>query len=406
MSSAIKRAPRGNGILPPDLAGTFQKASWVLAALGVVLGAAGFLTDRVRFGHSYLVGFMFTATICVGALLWVVILHLTKSGWSVAPRRILEWISQGTVALLPLFIPIIALAPSLWTRWMGDAAKHDKLVQLKSAYLDPAFFYARAAVFLVVWAGIATWYYRLSREQDETGSRTLSARMQGFAPVAILLLAISLTFAGFDWVMSLDPHWYSTMFGVYIFAGGAVTSLATLSMLILVFRKHGVGGDLLTVEHQHDTGKYLFGFTIFWAYIAFSQFMLIWYANIPEETIFFKVRWFNGWENVSIVLLFGHFILPFMILLSRTAKRTGLLGLGAGLLFVMHFVDMYWLIMPNLNREGGFGLSTFAPSWIDLGGLLLPFGLTAAWLSYRVLGDPAFPLKEPYIPEALKDENL
>ncbi len=407
MSAATKRIPKGNGLLPAELAGTLQKASYALAALGVILGGAGFATDRVRFGYAYLAGFMFTATICVGALFWVVILHLTKSGWSVAPRRILEWVSQGTVALLPLFIPLIALAPSIWSHWMSAHGMADEQVQKKAGYLNPTFFYARAAVFLVIWAGLATWFYKLSREQDQSGDKSLSERMQGFAAPAVAMIGLSLSFSGFDWIMSLDPHWYSTMFGVYIFAGGAVSSLAVLCLGILAFRKRGVAGDLLTVEHQHDAGKFLFGFTVFWAYITFSQLMLIWYANIPEETIYYRIRWFNGWEYVSVALIFGHFILPFCILLSRTAKRSSILGIGAALILVMHFVDMYWAVMPNLNREGGgSGLSTFAPSWIDLGGLLLPFGLTAAWLSYRVLRDPAHPLKDPYIPEALKAENL
>jgi hypothetical protein len=398
--------PKGNGLLPPELAGMMRNVSYGLAGLGVILGGAGFATDKVRFGYSYLTGFVFTATICVGALFLVVVQHLTKASWSVGPRRILEWVSQGTVALLPLFIPLIALAPSVWSHWMGEQALHDEIVQKKVGYLNPTFFYTRAAVFLVIWAGLATWFYRLSREQDQSGDRTLSERMQGFSAPAIALLGLSISFAGFDWVMSLDPHWYSTIFGVYIFAGGLISATAVLALMVLRYRQHNVGGDLITVEHQHDVGKFLFGFVVFWAYIGFSQFMLIWYANIPEETIFYRIRWNNGWESVSLALVFGHFVLPFAILLSRTAKRTGLLGLGAALIVVMHFVDLYWLVMPNLNREGGVGLSTFAPHWIDLGGLLLPFGLTAAWLSYRVLGDPAYPLKDPYAPEALKAENL
>ena len=207
--------------------------------------------------------------------------------------------------------------------------------------------------------------------------------------------------------MSLEPTWYSTIFGVYAWAGLWQSGLAAITVTAILLRRQGALQGVIGRAHYHDLGKLVFAFAVFWTYIAFSQFMLIWYANIPEETIYYRIRWFNGWEYVSIAIVFGHFVLPFLILLSRTAKRSNLLGLAAGLIVLMHFVDMYWAVMPNFNREaGGKGLSTFTPSWIDLGGLLLPFGLTAAWLSYRVLRDPAHPLKDPYIPEALKAENL
>ncbi|MFO0617855.1 MAG: hypothetical protein U0414_35015 [Polyangiaceae bacterium] len=402
--STPKRVPKGNGLLPPALAKRFAMLSYVVAALGVALGVGGFLTNKERFGYSYLVGFIVTMTISVGALFFVVIQHLTKSSWSVAPRRTLEWISQGATALPALFIPLVALAPTIWNKWMGPEALEDTLVKAKSAYLNKGFFFTRAAVFLLVWAALAHFFYKNSRDQDLTGDRKHSTRLQTFAAPATALLGLSITFAGFDWVMSLSPHWYSTIFGVYIFAGSIITALAVLAIVVVRYRQHNVGGDLLTVEHQHDVGKFLFGFVIFWAYIGFSQFILIFYANIPEETIFYRVRWQGGWDVVSLSLLFGHFVVPFLLLLSRTAKRTNLLALGAAIIIVMHVVDVYWMVMPNLTK--GEEHSKFAFSWIDLGGLLAPVGLAMAWVSYRVLGDPAYPLKDPYTAEALKAENL
>lgn len=406
MSAVQKKVPKGGGLLPEALRESATKISYGLAALGVALGVAGFFVDRLRFGFAYLTGFVFTATIVVGALFFVVIQHLTKAGWSVAPRRIMEWISQGTAALVVLFIPLIPMAKDVWSHWMGEHAAHDVLVQKKVAYLNVPFFYTRTFVYLVAWALLAFWVYRLSREQDRTGDRKLSERLQGASAPATALLGLTISFAGFDWVMSLDPHWYSTIFGVYVFAGALITSTAVLSLVIVRYRRDNIGGDLLTVEHQHDVGKFLLGFTVFWAYIGFSQFMLIFYANIPEETIFFKHRWEHGWSTVSLLLLFGHFILPFCILLSRTAKRvSGLLSLGASLIIVMHYVDVYWMVMPTYVQPGQTA-SHFAPSWIDLAGLLAPVGLTMAWIANRVLKDPAYPLKDPYIPEALKAENL
>lgn len=402
MSAVRKTVPRGDGLLPQSLRDNFTKLSYGVAAVGLALGVGGFLSDRSRFGFSYLTGFLFTATICVGALFFVIIQHLTKAGWSVGPRRLMEWISQGTVALLILFIPIIAMSHDIYHHWMGEAAHSDPLISKKVAYLNDKFFYARAVVFLVIWAGFSVWFYKLSREQDRTGDRTLSQRLQSAAAPAIALVGLSISFAGFDWVMSLDPHWYSTIFGVYIFAGGLISSTALLALLIVRMRENDVGGDLLSIEHQHDVGKFLLGFTVFWAYIGFSQLILIWYANIPEETIYYIRRWRGGWENVSVTLIFGHFVFPFLILLSRTAKRTNsLLSLGAILILIMHYVDMYWMIMPHVGDK-----APFAPSWIDIGGLLLPVGVTMVWIAKRVLGDPAYPLRDPYAPEALKAENL
>jgi len=398
--STHKRIPKGNGLLPADLAKSISTTCYVLAALGLAGGIAAFMSDRVHFGFAYLVGFLFTMTITAGSLFFVVILHLSKSGWSVAPRRALEWLSQGTTALPALFIPLILLAPQVWSKWMAPEAGHDHVIAGKHGYLNTTFFFIRAAVFLSVWALLAFWFYKNSREQDQTGDRKLTGRSEAFAAPATFLMGLSITFAAFDWIMSLSPHWYSTIFGVYVFAGSVVATFAVLALIAIRYRAHNVAGDLLTVEHQHDIGKYLFGFVIFWAYIGFAQFMLIFYANIPEETVFYRIRWEGGWYVPSLVLLFGHFIIPFLMLISRTGKRSPtILSLAAILVLAMHFLDLYWMVMPNL-------MPNFAMSWIDFAAFLTPVGLALAWIAYRVLGDPAYPLKDPYTPEALKAENL
>jgi hypothetical protein len=404
MSHVVKKVPKGNGTLPKALAESWAKIGYGLGALGLVAFLAGFLltpaAERGRFGAAYLTGFMFTTTIGVGALFFVVIQHLTKAGWSVAPRRIMEWLSQGLTASAGLFVPIVLMSQDIWHHWMGPHAAHDPILLKKQAYLNPTFFYVRAVIFLLTWALLAAWFYKQSRDQDTSGDRKLSAKRESAAPPAIAALGITISFAGFDWVMSLDPHWYSTIFGVYIFAGSLVSSMAVLALCIIRLRKHNVGGDLLTVEHMHDVGKFLFGFTVFWAYIGFSQFILIYYANIPEETIWYKHRWEGGWSSISMLVFLGHFVAPFLILISRTAKRSPtLLGLGATIIVVMHWVDLYWLVMPNFDHHLHFRL-------VDILGVIAPVGLTLAWLAWRVLGHPIIPLKDPYVPEALKAENL
>jgi hypothetical protein len=365
-----------------------------LTGVGLVGGAIASLSDTTRFAHAYLTGFVFVITLGVGALLFLAIQHVTRAGWSVPVRRPMEWLATSLPLGALLFVPVAALAPRLYHHWMHgapDDAKH-------RFFLNPWLFIARAAIYFAVWSLLARFFHRESRRQDETGDHAHTLRMQRRSAPAILLIAITLTFAGFDWLMSLDPHWYSTIFGVYVFAGSMTGALSVLALVLLAMEKSGVGAA--TVEHRHDVGKLLFGFTVFWAYIAFSQYFLIWYANIPEETIFYLRRWEGGWQGASVALVVGHFALPFVLLLSRTAKRSALvLGVTAALMLAMHWLDVWWLVMPNLEGSGG------KPSLIDLAGLLPPVGVVALWLAIRASREPALPLRDPRLAEALGLEN-
>jgi hypothetical protein len=211
---------------------------------------------------------------------------------------------------------------------------------------------------------------------------------------------LTLTFAGFDWLMSLQPHWYSTIFGIYVFAGGFASALAALALLTLALQKAGVVKSVSTVEHRHDIGKLLFAFTVFYAYISFSQYFLIWYANIPEETIFYAQRWVGGWKAASLVLVFGHFVIPFALLLSRAGKRSPLvLGLAAGVILFSHWADMYWLVMPVLDA------ATPRLSWVDLAGLLGPVSALLLWVAERAAREPLYPVGDPRLREAVRLEN-
>ena len=196
----------------------------------------------------------------------------------------------------------------------------------------------RAALYFGIWSFIALLYYRGSRGQDATGDPRVSARLRRLAGPAIIVLALTQTFASFDWIMSLTPHWYSTMFGVYFFAGSFVGFIALLSVVVVAMRQAGLLNTIISAEHLHDIGKFLFAFTAFWAYIAFSQFFLMWYANLPEETIWFKARMEGSWMQVSLFLMAGHFVAPFFYLMGRTVKRKGAtLAAGGAWLLAMHF---------------------------------------------------------------------
>ncbi len=386
--------------LDPARGKKLVNAATALFAASVALSILGAVVDHHRFAFSYLTGFVWLATVGLGALFFVLIQHLTRAGWSVVPRRQLEWLTGLLPVSAVLFLPVAFFAHDLYHHWMGPEAQADALIQKKAAYLNPTFFFIRAGVFLAAWTALSLWFWRTSRKQDETGDKALTLRMAARSAPAILIVGVTMTFAAFDWLMSLDPHWYSTIYGVYVFAGGAVSALAALSLLTLALERKGVLEGILTVEHRHDIGKLLFGFTVFWAYIAFSQYLIIWYGNIPEETVYFRERWEGPWKVVSLVLVFGHFVVPFVALISRTAKRSRLiLGASALLLLVMHYVDIYWLVMPTLGEHGA------VPSWIDACGLLGPLGAGLLVIAHRAAGGPLYPVRDPRLAESLQFLN-
>lgn len=277
----------------------------------------------------------------------------------------------------------------------------EEVLAAKRPYLNETFFNIRLVIYFALWIFLGWRFLSLSTGQDKSRDPKATVAMQRFAPPATILFALSLTFAGFDWIMSLKPDWFSTIFGVYLFAGSVVSSLAVLILVLLGIRSTGLLKKEINTEHFHDLGKLMFGFNVFWAYIGFSQFMLIWYAALPEETPFFHMRWDEGpWAKVSLALVLLHFVVPFFFLISRNVKRRlTMLGLGAAVLVVMHAVDCYWLVMPNYGQEG------FAFHWLDLSCLLGIAGITFAVVLYRMRTTSLIPVGDPRLPRALAFEN-
>jgi hypothetical protein len=388
--------------LSPERSRLLLQAAGAVLLIGLILCGAAWSSDAARFSYSYLTGFMFVITIGFGGLALTMLQHVTKAGWSVGVRRQMEWMAGILPLMLILFIPIALNAKSIWHLWAQPNIHTPgwEFIARKLSFLNLNFFFIRVGIYFAVWTGLSLIFRLRSLAQDKSGDPELTMSMQWWAPPGFYLWFFSVTFASFDWVMSLMPTWYSTIFGVYIIAGSTTSALASLAIMTLAIQKAGLGGTVSTVEHRHDIGKLLFGFTVFWAYIAFSQFFLIWYANIPEETIFYKIRWGNSWEPISYSLVFGHFWIPFFILLSRHVKRHPFgLALGATILLVMHYVDMYWLVMPNFDKELHF-------SWIDLAGLLGPLGTLLTWLAWRASKDPIYPVNDPRLGEAAQLVNL
>jgi hypothetical protein len=373
----------------------------VVALLGTVACAILGAANPRQFFFSWLVSFLFFLSLALGSLFFVLIQYASQGGWGIVLRRIGETIFATLPVMAALFLPVALGLRDLYSWSAPGAAAHDALLRWKAPYLNVPFFLVRAALYFGIWSFIALLYYRGSRRQDATGDPGVSARLRRLAGPAIIVLALTQTLASIDWIMSLTPRWYSTIFGVYFWSGAFVGSIALLSVVMVAMRRAGLLDTVISAEHLHDIGKLLFAFTAFWAYIAFSQFFLMWYANLPEETIWYKARIEGSWLQVSLLLMAGHFAVPFFYLMGRTVKRKGAtLAVGGVWLLAMHFLDLYWQVMPTLHPEG------VRPSALDVAALAAVGGCFVASASWLMRRQALVPLRDPRLAESLAFENL
>ena len=384
----------------------------VVAGVGLAAGVVfGVMDGWEVFFRSYLLNFAFVLSLALGALFFVLLQHLTRAGWSVSLRRLAE-LSAGTlpglaVLFVPLLVPVLAGMGGVYEWADPHAVAHDEtgLLLHKRAYLNPAFFIIRCAVVFGAWALLARYYLKTSLAQDAGGDPELTLRMQWWSAPGMLVFGVTVTVFAIDALMSLNPHWYSTIFGVYFFAGCAVGFFALLAVLVYGVQRAGRLTQSITVEHYHDIGKLAFGFVVFWAYIAFSQYLLIWYANIPEETVWYLPRQGDTWWiGVSLVLLFGHFLAPFVALLSRWPKRRrGTLAAAGVWLLLMHWLDLYYLVIPRAHAAGHHA----APLHVSDVALLVGLGGLFAWLLLRPMARVSLlPQRDPRLDEALSFHNV
>jgi hypothetical protein len=354
-----------------------------------------------RVYQSYLVSFMFYLSLALGGLFFVLIHHRARAGWSVVVCRLNEALAANLLWMALLAIPILIGFGDLYVWSNKELVATDPLLQHKQPYLNVPFFLIRLFIYFGLWIMLSQYFYKRSVEQDLSQDKTATKRMEKWSAPGILIFALTVTFAAFDLIMSRDPHWFSTIFGVYYFAGCLIAIFSTLPILLTLLQRSGRLNRIVTADHFHDLGKYLFGFVVFWAYIAFSQFMLIWYANIPEETVWY-IRRFNGdWLTMSYFLMVGHFFIPFALLISRFPKRRPkLLSLCCLWLLFVHWVDLYWLIMPESTPAGELGLSIVdLATFVAIGGFF--FAGMAYWLRDRNL----IPVGDPRLGESLAFEN-
>lgn len=371
-----------------------------VALLGWAGLAAGFALDRKEFFPAYLVGFLFFLTIALGATFFVMVQHLTGSAWSVTVRRLMESLMRTLPVFIVLFIPLAFGIHDLY-HWSHADAAQDPILSQKLSYLNDQWFLIRNFGVLLILSSFASRLWAHTRRQDQSGSLAHTFAAEKWSAPGIIVLFLGGSVLAFDLIMSLDPHWFSTMFGVIFLTGGALALMATLIIASLSLRRSGFLTHTINEEHYHDLGKWLFALTVFWAYTSFSQYMLIWYGNLPEEIVWFQHRLEGSWAIVSAVLLLGHFLIPFFSLMPRAMKRRrGVLGFFAGWLLVMHYMDLYWQVMPVFHPHG------FSFSWISIAALAAVGGSMGLMFWHGFREKPLIPVGDPRLKQALAFHNL
>lgn len=383
-------------VKPFDTSSLLKVLILSLIGVGLLSFGLGLFLDEGRVWTSYLVSFFYFSCLGLGGLFFAAIQHITKAGWSSSIRRYAEAMTAFIPFILVGGLILLLGAKSLFSWTHEDVINSSSLIKAKTAYLNIPFLAIRLVICALGWFAFKWFIVGNSLHQDQSGDNQLTLKNVSLSVAFILFFAISFSFFSVDLLMSLLPTWYSTIFGIYCFAGLFQATFAVLALMIIFMKRAGFVKGYITVEHLHDIVKFMKGFTVFWAYIAFSQFMLIWYANIPEETEYYIMRSQNGWLAISFLLLIFRFIVPFVALLPRGLKRNENHVIAVSVLvLVMQYIDIYWMVYPNFND----GLIRFGALEI---GLFLGFlgifllALTSFLKKYSVVA-----LKDPRLQEAI-----
>lgn len=373
-----------------DLPSKIINAGYGLFAFGLVIALLAFFTDHTRAAYNNLIVLMFLTSLGLGSLFMIGIEYLMGAVWSVPFRRVMEGLATILIILPIVAIPVYLNMHDMYHWTHHDAVVEDALLQAKEPYLNMGFFTIRIAVFFALWI---LFYFMItgnSRKQDKTGDQKLTKRNIKLSALFMPVFALTLTLASIDWMMSLEPHWFSTMYGVYYFSGTILAAIAAGTVIIVNMDEKGYFVKGINSDHYYALGALLFAFVNFWAYIAFSQYMLIWYANMPEETFWFLDRWEGTWAYVSIFLIFVHFVVPYFGLLSQPSKSNPkrLKFMAIWILFA-HVVDLYWLVMPTYSKEGApIGWMELGFPFLAVGIAMIVFSLVSKKMNMVPVGDP------------------
>jgi hypothetical protein len=410
---------RDNIELPRESGRFFTAALMALGALAmavtVIFAINGETASAKSAMFAYQIGFVFACGIALGALGFVMALYLTNGSWGVTVRRQFENLCRPSTFLILaiLGLPMLFFGEYLFKWQDPHYTDGDVIYQHKAIYLNPIFFLIRYVIFFTVWIGLSYALNKFSRDVDTDGDKWKFLKAQRMSHWGMILYALTVAFAGFDWLMSLDYHFFSTMWGVYFFAGNFLSAITFTTLILIALTSFGRLRGVVTHEHIHDLGKLMFGFTVFWAYIAFCQFFLIWYANIPEETSWVIARRQPGWMAISSALVIGKFILPFLFLLPRPVRRTpALLAVACVWLLTMHIVEIFWIVRPQLTLPVAEGAARtvyyggpLVLNWIDFVGPMGPALLVLGWMIRQVATGPLIPIRDPRLPQSLSHKN-
>jgi hypothetical protein len=384
---------------PPESISGVQRLGMVAALVGVVLTIIGFILAGAearldRFYEAYLVAYVFWVGISLGSLAILMVIHLTGGAWGLVIRRPLEAATRTIPFMAILFIPIVLGMGHLY-HWTHPEAANDPIIREKLAYLNTPFFIGRQFFYFIVWSVMAMLLNRWSAEQDRTGDPALISKFSRLSGGGLVLHGLILTFAMVDWVMSLNPHWFSTIWGMLFLVGQALSALAFAILILIMMAQYPPLSRIITSHHLHDLGKLLFAFLMLWAYLSFSQFLIIWSANTIEEIPHYVVRMQGGYEWLGVVLILLHFAVPYALLLSRDVKRdtTRLRVIAAWLVFI-RIADYYWYVAPEFHD--GFSISLLDVALpIALGGIFL------ALFAIQLRARPILPINDPGLAKAL-----
>jgi hypothetical protein len=379
----------------PELAG-HQRRLLIAGGLGAVVSLAGLFFDVTQFLQSYLMAYMLCLGVTLGSLALGMVHQLSGGAWGVVIRRPIGAAARVLPVMTLLFLPIAFGMNHLYVWTNADLVARDEALRHKHLYLNTPFFLVRAAVYFIVWNGLSYFLNAWSLEQDRTAEPRLARRMQLLSGGGLVAYGLTITFASFDWLMSLEPHWFSTIYGVLIVGGQGLSSLAFLIAVLVWLSRRPPLNRIVAPAHFHDLGNLMLAFVMLWAYFAFSQYLIIWSGNLPVEISWYLHRLQTGWRAVGLTLILFHFSAPFVVLLSRRAKREPdlLVRIAIGVLMV-RLIDLFWLIAPEFHRTG------ISVSWLDV---VLPLTLGSIWLACfvrQLRGRPLLPVHDPEFEEAL-----
>ena len=388
----------GADSLRPELE-RWQRRALIVGVAGLALTAGGGWMSRAQFFQSYLLGFLFWAGLTLGCFALLLLHQTFGAGWGFVMQRTLEAGTRVFPLLAALFVPLLFGLHDLYEWTHAEVVAGNAALTEKSAYLNVNFFIGRAAFYFLAWVGVAYLLNKWSRELDASGDPRLAGRLRNAGPPGLLVYGLTATFAGVDWIMSLEPHWFSTMFGLMLIAGQVLSTLAFVVIVVGRLAEHPPLAKVARPQHFHDLGNLMLAFTMIWAYLSFSQFLIIWSGNLPETITWYQHRSTGGWQWVALGLFLFSFALPFVLLLGRrTKRRAETLAVVGGLVLVMRLADLFWLVAPTFRP----GLSVH---WMDL---TAPVGIGGLWLAfffYQLKGRPTLPQLDPRLKEAFADEG-